>query len=206
MKHLLLFLSLSLFGISYGQKIDSVSAVKLSEIDKNFFSDKKKKVSIGELEFSDGNVIKSGDIIRVSKPSGVDTNVNFLGKRTMAYEFIMLGTPEASLLKGVRFADTQIEDKEFKVVKIFTNLQMGQITTYALILPQNTKLGTDKYATINNLERAYAKGEILLLNTKMTKEQAIKLLEEKKKLLDLGLATQEEFDKLREELKSVILQ
>lgn len=47
--------------------------------------------------------------------------------------------------------------------------------------------------------------EIVDPNEKTTKEEALKLLEEKKKLLDLGVIKQDEFDKVKEELKPILL-
>ena len=43
------------------------------------------------------------------------------------------------------------------------------------------------------------------LNNNITKEDAIKLLKEKKELLDLGLISQEDYDKIKKEMSIYIL-
>ena len=43
------------------------------------------------------------------------------------------------------------------------------------------------------------------VNNNITKEDAIKLLKEKKELLDLGLISQEEYDKIKKEMSIYIL-
>lgn len=202
-------LSMILFAVfMYSQKIDSVAVLNNNELKKEFFTDKKRPVKVGEYIFSDGNSIKVGDIVKIGSPAGVDINVNsYDRKASRAYDNIMLGTPWGTLLKGVRYPDTRdIQDKQFKVEYIKANLQMGNITVFASMSPVNHSLITDKYITILDLEKSQKYGEILLANRKMTKDEAIKILEEKKKLLDLGLIKNEEFEKYKEELKPIILQ
>jgi hypothetical protein len=58
---------------------------------------------------------------------------------------------------------------------------------------------------IDNIDKAIELGEIIFDNGQMTKEKAIKLLKEKKELLDLGIITQEEYNKFKNELTPIIL-
>ncbi|MDR2223779.1 MAG: hypothetical protein LBE34_13755 [Flavobacteriaceae bacterium] len=55
-------------------------------------------------------------------------------------------------------------------------------------------------------ENALDAGEIINPKGKLTKEQAISKLKESKSLLDLEVITQEEYDKIKEELKKYIKQ
>lgn len=192
---------------AYSQKIDSVSVINNSELSKEYFSDKKKTVKTAEYIFADLNSLKVGDVVMIGQPAGIDSNYNeYSRKSSRAYDNIMLGTPWGVLLKGLRYPDTSnIQDKKFKVEYIRANYQMGSFKVYASLSPVEHKLITDRYITIIDLDKSYKYGEVLLSNRKMTRDEAIKALEEKKKLIDLGLATQEEFEKLREELKPIII-
>lgn len=207
MKNTILLLTIFITVFASAQKIDSVGVIKETDLTKDFFSDKKRGIKVGELQLNDGNSLKVGDVIVIGKPSGIDYNVNYIGKKEMAYDNIMLGTPEGSLLKGIRYASvSDVEGKEFKVIKIAAGFGMGNASIAATMIPNNHKLIVDKYITVLQLNRGIKNGEILLTNMKMTKDQAIKLLEEKKKLVDLGIISNEEFEKFRNELKPVILQ
>lgn len=207
MKKLILLFTLILAGLFSAQKIDSVALMKESDMTKQFFADKKRGIKIGEFQFNDGNNLKVGDVVVIGRPSGIDYNVGYAGKVQMAYDNIMLGTPEGSLLKGIRYASaTDIEGKEFRVARIAAGFGMGNANLAATMTPHNHKLAIDKYITVAGLDRSIKNGEVQLKNTKMTKDQAIKMLEEKKKLVDLGVISNDEFEKLREELKPIILQ
>jgi hypothetical protein len=63
----------------------------------------------------------------------------------------------------------------------------------------------EKRRTIVDLELALSTGEVVNPNQKMTREQAIVKLKESKDLLDLGLLTQEEYDKIKSELTPIIM-
>jgi hypothetical protein len=54
-------------------------------------------------------------------------------------------------------------------------------------------------------EKALMAGEIINPNGRMTKEQAMAKLKEAKEKLDLQLITQQEYDKLKEELSPIIM-
>lgn len=207
MKNAIVLLAFVITGFAQAQKIDSVAVMKESDLTKEFFSDKNRGVKVGEFILNDGNSLKVGDIIKIGKPSGVDYNIGFTGKKEAAYDHIMLGTPQGSLLKGIRYASTSdVENKEFKVIRIASGYGMGNATIMSTMIPYNHKLAVDKYITVMYLNKSIANGEILLANMKMTKDEAIRILEEKKKLMDLGLIPKDEFEKFREELKPIILQ
>ena len=55
-------------------------------------------------------------------------------------------------------------------------------------------------------ELAIEIGELMLKNRTITRNEAIAKLKEAKDLLDLGLMSSEEFEKMREELKTIILE
>ena len=59
--------------------------------------------------------------------------------------------------------------------------------------------------TIMNVLDAVNTGEIINPNATMTRDQAIVKLKEQKDLLDLGMITKEQFDKIKLELTPIIM-
>ena len=59
--------------------------------------------------------------------------------------------------------------------------------------------------TILNLELALTTGELLNPNQPLTKEEAIKKLKESKDLMELGLLSKKEYNRLKKELTPLIL-
>ena len=59
--------------------------------------------------------------------------------------------------------------------------------------------------TILNLEQALTTGELLNPNQPLTKEEAIKKLKESKDLMELGLLSKKEYNRLKKELTPLIL-
>ena len=57
---------------------------------------------------------------------------------------------------------------------------------------------------ITDLEHALLLGEIISPNEPMSREAAIKKLKESKELLDLELISQQEYDKIKDELTPII--
>lgn len=66
-------------------------------------------------------------------------------------------------------------------------------------------MGNDR-RIITNIEKAFEVGEVYLKNRKMTKSEAMTVIKEKKELLDLGVITKEEFDKIKKELTPILLE
>ena len=65
--------------------------------------------------------------------------------------------------------------------------------------------GLNKVLTVLNTELAIEIGELSLKNRMINRDEAIAKLKEAKDLFDLGLMSQEEFEKMREELKPIIV-
>ncbi len=65
--------------------------------------------------------------------------------------------------------------------------------------------GFNKYLSVLNTELAIEFGEIRLKNAKMTRDEAIAKLKEQKDLLDLGIVSQDDYDRLRKELTPIIM-
>ncbi len=65
--------------------------------------------------------------------------------------------------------------------------------------------GFNKYLSVLDTELAIESGEILLKNRKMTREEAILKLKEAKELMEIDMITKEDFEKLKKELRPIIM-
>ena len=65
--------------------------------------------------------------------------------------------------------------------------------------------GTNHYRTIKDLETAIEMGEIINPLRPMTRDEAIAKLKEAKDLMDLGVISEADYNKLREELTPIIM-
>lgn len=207
MKKVILISGIFINSFVFSQKIDSVGVIKTSELTKEFFDSHKQNTKVGSVDFEDGNVLKLNDEVIIGYPSGIDSKTSSMGGSTFAaYDNIILGTPAGAILKGFRKADTnEILEKKIKIVKIRATSSMGNRKIFAELKPIGFNLVTDSKITVLDLIIAIRRGEVINPNSVLTKDQALKILEEQKKLLDLGLISQDAFDKKREELKPIIL-
>lgn len=65
--------------------------------------------------------------------------------------------------------------------------------------------GVNKYLSVMDTELAIESGEILLKNRKITRQEAILKLKEAKELLEIDMMNKEEFEKLKKELRPIII-
>ena len=81
---------------------------------------------------------------------------------------------------------------------LYVKILLGEINGKAF--------GLNKVLTVLNTELAIEIGELMLKNRTLTRSEAIAKLKEAKDLLELGLMSSEEFEKMKEELKTIILE
>jgi hypothetical protein len=60
-------------------------------------------------------------------------------------------------------------------------------------------------ATILNVQAALTNGEFINPNASMTRDQAIAKLKEQKDLLELGMISKEQFEKIKSELTPIVM-
>ena len=73
-------------------------------------------------------------------------------------------------------------------------------------LKSNRSLFSYSRKTILDIEEAFSSGEIVNSNALPSRKEAIRILKEKKDLMDLGFITKEEYEILKEKFLPVILQ
>lgn len=189
---------------------DFVPNVKIQKLSHNDFKNKNLMEiyndgnSIGKYTDVNGDTYKKGDTLVIGKPSGISSNYNqTTGLTSKVFETIMYGTGAGAMLKGIRFADNYLSGQKIIIDEILL-FKRGN-SAYVYTIPIDEKiLPVDKFLTVS-LDKALATKEIINPKGKLTKETAIALLKEKKELLDLGLISQAEYDKLKAELSPIIL-
>ena len=199
MKKIIVISVLLVSNVVFGQRsLTSVEAKDL-EITSGF----RNGDEILEFTLEDGNVIRKGSEFIIGTP---------LNPTTFTYTRIYVGyynllsellTP--SIVLNSSFKGTKVVVETLKV-----NRQKLKRKSELMILayvydPAMSSLFGEKRRTIIDLELALSTGEVVNPNQKMTREQAIVKLKESKDLLDLGLLTQEEYDKIKAELTPIIM-
>lgn len=197
----LLFLSLN----SFSQKLTSVSILKENDLNQDFFRNKKKSVSVEKFIFETGDIIKVGDTIMLGEPSGINSNKYGNRAKYASYDFMIYGSNTGSVFSGVKHADTNVKGKQFKITKMNALIGMGATALSSTIEPVGHSMMIYKSIFVTNIVRAINSNEILLRKPVLSKNEAIKILEEKKKSLDLQLITQDEFDEYKKQLAPIIL-
>lgn len=72
--------------------------------------------------------------------------------------------------------------------------------------PNGRAFGIYKYMSTSDYEASATQGEIKPLNAPLTRDEAIAKLKEAKDLFDLGLLSEEEYNKMKDELSPIILE
>lgn len=185
----------------------NVKVQRLSHADfnnKNLIDSYSDGCTIGKYTDVNGDAYKKGDTLVIGKPSGISSNYNqATGLTTKVFETVMYGTGIGAMLKGIRFAEDRLSGQKIIIDEIVLWKRSNGVYIYTI--PVDSKiLPVDKFLSVS-LDKALATKEIINPKGKLTKETAIALLKEKKELLDLGLITQAEYDKLKVELAPIIL-
>ena len=199
MKKLVVIVALLLGNVVFGQRSLTSSEAKDLEITSGF----RNGDEILEFTLEDGNVIKKGSEFIIGTP---------LNPTTFTYTRIYVGyynllsellTP--SIVLNSSFKGTKVVVETLKVNRIKLKRKSELIILAYVYDPTLSSLFSEKRRTIIDLELALSTGEVVNPNQKMTREEAIGKLKESKDLLDLGLLTQEEYNKIKAELTPIIM-
>jgi hypothetical protein len=200
--------------------------------DINFFNSIKSGATVKEYITTSKNSVKIGDTLILGSPTSGETNTRtyagsygnqFRGgvaqsrstsKKT--YEFVKMGRPAGfgSIMSAMN-GDAQImADNSLKNTTVIVN----ELKTYhrgsknkplyvVMVLGEinGRAFGINKYLSVMDTELALESHEVLLKNSKMTREEAIAKLKEAKELLDIDMMKKEDFEKLKIELTPIIM-
>lgn len=191
-------------------------AQKLSEIDTLYYATMTNKqesknfktgMDIKVYSASDKNLYQVGDTLILVNPTG-ETQSAFSKKRN--YNYVFYGKPASILFKGLRYVEEEYKDYKLTIENIqFNKGSMGMenyVFFYVKPLPNTKFTLIDNYITITMVDNAISKNEIRpeKISRPLTRDEAIILLKKKKEEVDLGISTQEEFEKLKEKLLPII--
>jgi len=199
MKKIIVISVLLVSNVVFGQRSLTSSEAKDLEITSGF----RNGDEILEFTLEDGNVIKKGSEFIIGTP---------LNPTTFTYTRIYVGYYNlfSELLSPSIVLNSSFKGTKVVVETLKVNRQKLKRKSELMILayvydPAMSSLFGEKRRTIIDLELALSTGEVVNPNQKMTREQAIGKLKESKDLLDLGLLTQEEYDKIKSELTPIIM-
>jgi len=224
------FIVLSILNLNAQREIDSLTYENTQDI--NFFKKIKNRTLVKKYRTINDNVIRIGDTVVLGNPtnqeinsdtytasygkeaSGGFSNTRSTTKKT--YEFIKMGRPsglgsimtfvdgDAQVMASNSLKNTQVIVNEIKAYHrgskkkpLYLVMVLGEINGRAF--------GFNKYLSVLDTELAIESGEILLKNRKMTREEAILKLKEAKELMEIDMITKEDFEKLKKELRPIIM-
>ena len=151
---------------------------------------------------SDGSVIEKGSELYFG------SSINGMREYTrivFGYYSTAKALMSSPVMMPVSWAGTKLVVDELKVYhyKMSKNSEV-RVLAYVKDPAISSGLGGNN-RTILDLEMAISTGEVINPKARMTREQAIVKLKESKDLLDLGLMTLEEYEKLKSELTPIIV-
>ncbi len=153
------------------------------------------------MKMLDGSLIKAGDEITIGRPSSTNTiaqkNVGLTSgsiSAVSAFNFLTIGRVGLSVMGGMQYLPSSFTNRKVRVKEIKKGWTIYEFS-------EGGNVGT-----IMNVLDAVNTGEIINPNAAMTREQAIAKLKEAKDLVDLGMMSKEEFEKMKTELAKIIQQ
>ena len=189
------------FPILANAQTDNIPCIKESDgenvqIAQNFSNNQ----SIDTLILKDGSKLKVGDTLIFGTPFNNRKEYQHIifGKFTLAKALMMTPTYMPDNWHGSKVVITEI---------YLTHSKMSKISpvTFHCFVADYTQPGISCNRSIFYISEAINKGEIINPNAAMTREQAIAKLKESKDLLDLGLLSQEEYNRIKSELTPIIM-
>ena len=197
MKKSLIALLLIISYASFSQVLEMDKAQDISYSSQFTNTDKFESVKL-----LDGSLLAIGDTIKVGDSYNGKTNFSYIyfGKVNVAKALLSAPQPMGDAIVGSILVITDIFAKHTKMTK----KSSVNCMLYAQDINQSNAMGAAN-RTIFDLSKAIEIGEVINLKAAMTKEQAIALLKEKKELFDLGLLTEDEFNKVKVELTPIIM-
>lgn len=196
------------------QKIKALDTITFKKIPELFGSKKHKNIlKVKTYQTKNGDWLNLGDTLVIGAPSNSNNieRVNTGQLSTVSnvnHTHIFLGTLGSTLMGASMFANEQLKGDKVFITDIFL-YRMSKKNEYKASVSFN-KVGGGRFFGIKKLgradiENALESGEIINEKAGLTREQAIAKLKEQKDLLDLGMISQEDFDKLRKELTPIIM-
>ncbi len=168
--------------------------------DREYYKRYKDNYQFKFIKLIDGTVLGVGDYVTFGKPVGgnrvaqVNTGIGSSNVSTTgAYSTMVSGRLGLSVMSGMQWLPATLEGTKLPILEI----KRGRI-----ILGKDVAVATVLYS----IETSFEKGELINPKRPMNRTEAIAKLKESKDLLDLGMMKQEDYDKLKSQLASIISQ
>jgi len=159
----------------------------------------------------DGTILKIGDTIVLGEPTGEDGRYyssfalgDEMGKSTGGIGGFINDSKEDD---GPAYVPKKYKHQKATIVKMkyeHDGSKKKPIIVRIAIDPVHGSFGMNKRATSHNVDETLEQKELIHESTPIDREYAIKLLKETKEELDLGILTEEEFNKRKEYLLKII--
>jgi hypothetical protein len=186
--------------VSYGQKEVSDTVDYKRNKQDDYLKDYKTNHLFKAIKMDDGTYINVGDEIIIGKPVTNNTRKEansglFSGNvvTTSTFNFLLIGRLGMSIMGGMQYLPATFTNRKVKVKEIKKGWIIYEFNDGGSV------------GTILNVVDAFNSGEMINPNAAMTRDQAIVKLKEQKDLLDLGMITKEQFDKIKLELTPIIM-
>jgi hypothetical protein len=186
--------------VSYGQKevSDTLDFNRVKE--DGYLKIYKNNHQFAAMKMLDGSYINVGDEITIGKPSSnniiAQNNTGIFSGSTSAvsaFNFLTIGRVGLSVMGGMQYLTGNFTNRKILVKEIKKGWTIYEFSEGGSV------------GTIMNVLDAINTGEIINPNAAMTREQAIAKLKEAKDLVDLGMMSKEDFEKLKAELTPLII-
>ena len=224
------FTLLTIVNLNAQREIDSLTYENTQDIE--FFKNVKNRTLVKKYRTINDNVIRIGDTVVLGNPTNQElsskTYTGSYGNKARGgisktrsttkktYEFIKMGRPAGfgSIMTAMNgdaqvMASNSLKNTTAIVTEIKAYHRGSKKKPLYLIMvlgEMNGKaFGINKYLSVMDTELAIESGEILLKNRKMTREEAILKLKEAKELMEIDMMSKEEFEKLKKELRPIIM-
>jgi hypothetical protein len=186
--------------VSFGQRevFDTLDYNRIKE--DGYLKPYKMSHQFAAMKMLDGSIIKAGDEIIIGRPSSTNTiaqrNVGLASgsiSAVSAFNFLTIGRVGLSVMGGMQYLPANFTNRKVIVKEIKKGWTIFEFSEGGSV------------GTIMNVLDAVNTGEIINPNATMTRDQSIVKLKEQKDLLDLGMITKEQFDKIKLELTPIIM-
>lgn len=201
----------------------------------SFFERVRNGTMVAQYVAADGSVLNIGDTLVLGTPGGsratstgsvvggvinghVGVGVSTAGRTNIRsqYATIIMGKPAGfgnvmNALAGEQasFASADRQGEVVVIAEMRVRHDGGRKKPLELMVllgePNGRAFGINKYMSTSDYEASVTQGEIRTLNAPPTRDEAIAKLKESKDLFDLELLSEEEYNKIKDELSPIIL-
>lgn len=203
MKNTITILMITFFiGFNHGQKKETLDTLHLKEARSFNTKNYKVRASVKVLILPDGTILEKGSTLIIGQPNNSDhkevenTAENFTQVFGDRFSLMQSTACDDGLEKS--WANTKILISEMKIHRKSKDIIVN------FTLEKGGTICTGDYGHVLNLQKALDRREIVYGNAPMSKEEAMEKLTEAKRLLELEVLTQEEYNALVAELKPIL--